>query len=156
MSAKQHAILIGAIVTALLSTSYLGIINVFCCLGTIIGGIVATWQYARLTETTFETGDGAVLGAGAGALGSVFATLLDRLLRPLGLDGQSLITSGLERVLDLQAMQQIRQQMEAQQQSQSFITVLFSLILGVVVYAVFGAIGGAIGAAFFGSADETA
>lgn len=153
MSTKQQAILVGGVVTALLSTSYLGLINIFCCLGVILGGIVAVQQYTSLKDTSVETGDGAVLGAGAGAIGSLLATLLDRLLRPLSLDGQSLMMGLFESFMDPQQMEMVRQQMEASQQSQSALGMLMTLLFGLVIFAVFGAIGGAIGASIFQKND---
>ena len=153
MSTKQQAILVGGVVTALLSTSYLGLINIFCCLGVILGGIVAVQQYTSLKDTSVETGDGAVLGAGAGAIGSLLATLLDRLLRPLSLDGQSLMMGLFESFMDPQQMEMVRQQMEASQQSQSALGMLMTLLFGLAIFAVFGAIGGAIGASIFQKND---
>jgi hypothetical protein len=152
MSNQQQALLTGAVVTGLLSVSYLGLINVLCCLGVIIGGAVAVQRYVTLEGTGVDTGDGAVLGAGAGAAGSILGTVFDRLLRPLDLDGQSLAMDAFQQLLDPQAYEQVRQQMEGQQDPGAFALVL-SLLLGAVLYAVFGAIGGAIGAALFSNED---
>ena len=48
MTSRQQSVLVGAAVTGILSTSYLGFINTLCCLGVIIGGAVATQQPAPL------------------------------------------------------------------------------------------------------------
>jgi hypothetical protein len=153
MSTKQQAILTGALVAGVLSVSYLGIINLLCCLGVIVGGAVAARRYIGMTGESLEAGDGAVLGAGAGAGGSVLASLLDRVLRPVGLDQQSILMNTFEAFLAPQAMEQLRQQMEMAQQNQTVFSMIFSVLVGLVLFAVFGAIGGAIGASLFSPDD---
>jgi hypothetical protein len=156
MSDKQRAVVVGAVVVGVLSTSYLQIINILCCLGVLIGGAVAAQQMSRIGGV--ETGDGALLGAGAGALGAVFAQVFDLVLRPFELDSQSISRGFMESMT--QTMRQsgepvppALEQMMQQQSDPSVTTILFGLAFSIVLFAVFGAIGGAIGAAIFGSDD---
>ena len=158
MTSRQQSVLVGAVATGILSTSYLGFINTLCCLGVIIGGVVTAQQYASRTGGPVESGDGAVLGALAGAGGAVLATLFDVVLRPFNLDSQS-IQQGLQEQL-MQGMNggqsvspEVMQQMQGEGPGLLSVMGLAFLLLNVIVFAIFGAIGGAVGAAIFG--DET-
>ena len=44
MPDTKQSILMGALVTGILSTSYLSLINLLCCLGVIAGALVAVWH----------------------------------------------------------------------------------------------------------------
>lgn len=152
MTPRQQSILIGAVVTGILSTSYLFFINVVCCLGVIIGGAVATQQYTSRTRTSIESGDGAVLGALAGAGGAILQPLLNWALWPFGLGVRDIAMNMVERMQGQPGMSP--EMMEQMQSSPSMGVILFNLAVGIVVYAIFGAIGGAIGAAIFREDDQ--
>jgi hypothetical protein len=153
MTPRQQSILIGAAVTGVLSTSYLGFINALCCLGVIIGGLVAVQQFTSRTGTSIESGDGAVVGALSGVGGAIIGAILDRALRPFGLDSQT---------ISQDMMQGMMQGMEGQQGMPSMmeqfqggggggaLVLLVSIVFNAILYGIFGAIGGAIGAALFG------
>jgi len=153
MSSKQQAILVGAIVTGVLSTSYLQFINVLCCLGVLIGGAVAVQQYTSIEGTAIESGDGALLGAMAGAGGVIVSAILDQVLKPFRLDSQSIVQDSLQRYLENMQGQNPVPEAALQGGEGSVGMIVVSLVFGMVLYAVFGAIGGAIGAAIFG--EET-
>ena len=155
MTPRQQSILVGAVVTGILSTSYLGLINFACCLGVILGGAVAVQQFTSRTGTSVETGDGAVLGALAGAGGAVLANIFDRALRPLGLDSQSISQDMMQNLAQMEGQQGMSPEMMQQFQSGGSMTmIIVGLLIGIVVNAIFGAIGGAIGAAIFGEEDQ--
>jgi hypothetical protein len=155
MSTKQRAVVVGAVVAGLLSTSYLAAINIICCLGVIIGGLVAAQQFASSRSGAIQTGDAALLGAGAGALGAVFSTVFELVLRPLSLDSQSIIQDYLDSFA--QQMRQSGEQLppgfeQAMQQGEQGIgAILLGVVISMILYAIFGAIGGAIGGSIFGS-----
>ncbi|MFB6097776.1 MAG: hypothetical protein ABEK84_01395 [Salinibacter sp.] len=151
MTVRQRSILVGAVVTGILSTSYLFFINVLCCLGVIVGGAVATQQYTSRTRSTIESGDGAVLGALAGVGGTVLQFLFNWALRPFGLGIRDIALKFAKQMQGQRGMSQ--QMMEQAQTSPGLGAILFNLIVGMVVYAIFGAIGGAIGAAMFGNEE---
>lgn len=158
MSPRQQSILVGAVVTGILSTSYFSFINALCCLGVIIGGIVAVQQFASRTGAPVESGDGAVLGALAGAGGAVIGSILDRVLRPLGLDSQSISKGMMEGMMQgMEGQQGMPQMLEQMQQDGGggAMMFLFGLAFSLVLYAVFGAIGGAIGSSLFGPDEPT-
>lgn len=152
MTARQQSILIGAVVTGILSTSYLFFINILCCLGVMIGGAVATQQYTSRTRTPVESGDGAVLGALAGAGGAILQPILNWALRPFGLGIRDISMSMMEGMQGQPGMSP--EMMQQLQTSPSLGAILFNLVIGIIVYAIFGAIGGAIGAAIFGGDEQ--
>jgi hypothetical protein len=155
MTPRQQSILVGAVVSGILSTSYLGLINAFCCLGVIIGGMVAAQQYTGHARGRIQAGDGAVLGAGAGAGGAVLAALFDVVLRPFNLDSQAVqktLQESMMQMMGEEGMNQMMQMQQAQGEGPGLLSLmgLLMLALNVVLYAVFGAIGGALGTALFG------
>ncbi len=152
MTARQQSILIGAVVTGILSTSYLFFINILCCLGVMIGGAVAMQQYTSRTRAPVESGDGAVLGALAGAGGAILQPILNWALRPFGLGIRDISMSMMEGMQGQPGMSP--EMMQQLQTSPSLGAILFNLVIGIIVYAIFGAIGGAIGAAIFGGDEQ--
>lgn len=156
MNVRQESILIGAVVTGVLSTSYLNFINTICCLGVIIGGVVAVQQYVSRSGISIQAGDGAVLGALAGVGGAVIGSILDAALRPLNLDSTSISQGMMENFMQgMQGQEGMSPEMMQQlpEGGGGMMTFLFGLVVGILINAVFGAIGGAIGAAIFGT-DE--
>ena len=151
MTARQQSILIGALVTGILSTSYFFFINMLCCLGVMIGGAVATQQYTSRTRTRIESGDGAVLGALAGVGGAILQPLLNWALRPFGLGFRDIVLRWAESMQGQPGMSP--EMMQQLQTTPSFGAILFNLVVGMIVFAIFGAIGGAIGAAIFGEEE---
>jgi hypothetical protein len=158
MTPRQQSIFVGAVVTGVLSASYFSFLNALCCLGVIIGGLVAVQQYASRTGAAVEAGDGAVIGALAGAGGAVIGSLLDRVLRPLGLDSRTISQDFMQGMMDgMEGQQGMPQMLEQMQQDGGggAMMFLFGLVFSLVLYAIFGAIGGAIGSSLFGP-DEAA
>jgi len=158
MTPRQQSILVGAVVTGVLSTSYLGFINALCCLGVIIGGMVSVQQYTSRTGASVDGGDGAVLGALAGVGGSILAAVLDRALRPFGLDQQSIQKGMMDNMMQgMQGQQDLPPMLEQFQGGggeTGAMMLVFGIVFGAIVNGIFGAIGGAIGAALFGGDDS--
>jgi hypothetical protein len=159
MTTRQQSILIGALVVGALSTSYLSFINTICCLGVLVGGAVAAQQHvSRSSAAGMEAGEGAVLGALAGAGGSILSAVLNRALRPLNLDPQSISQSIMENMQMMQEMQGqsgMPQGFMQEQGDPGFLLVVLGIAFNLVLYSVFGAIGGAIGASLFGGDDTS-
>jgi hypothetical protein len=153
MTPRQQSILIGAVVTGILSTSYLGFINAFCCLGVIIGGLVAVQQYTSRIGSSIESGDGAIIGALAGVGGALIGAVLDRSLRPFGLDSQTISQDMVQGMMQGMEGQQGMPPMMEQFQGGGGggpMMLLFGIVFNAILYGIFGSIGGAIGAAIFG------
>jgi hypothetical protein len=157
MTPRQQSILVGAVVTGILSTSYLGLINTLCCLGVIVGGVVTTQQYAARTAGSVPSGDGAVLGAFAGAAGAVLSAVFDVMLRPLNLDSRSIQQGLQEQLMQMGGGQgmspEMMQQMQGEGPGLLSVMGLAFLFMNLILFAIFGAIGGAIGTALFGEDD---
>lgn len=154
MSPKQNSMLIGGLVVGLLSTSYLGLINLLCCAGVIIGAMTAVWHYTSTQQLTIESGDGAVLGVGAAVVGTILSQILNyTIIRPLGLGFESGMMDFMSQYMSPEQMEQMQAQAA---QSETLGSILIGLVIGLVVSSIFGAIGGAIGAAVFkkGSDEE--
>jgi hypothetical protein len=150
MQSKQQSILIGALVTGVLSTSVLGLINALCCAGVILGGMASVWHYTSTYDAAVDTGDGALMGALAGAGGAILAAILNYILLTLGLNFSQEIVMGMLQSLDVDTSQ------IPMEQSQDLGTIAFNAVSSAILYAIFGAVGGAIGASVFGDdADPT-
>ena len=155
MPSKNQSILIGSLVVALLSTSYLGLINLICCLGVIVGAASTVWHYTTTNKLTVPAGTGAGMGAAAGAIGAVIATILNFILMQAGLDGSDVINNMImERFASQMDPEQLAE-MEAQQEAARTVAgQATNAAIFFVVSAIFGAIGGAIGAAVFKKGTE--
>ena len=153
MPSKTQSILLGSLVAGLLSTSYLGFINAFCCAGIIIGGLVAVWHYTNTYNLTILGGQGSAMGALAGVIGAVIGGLLTYVLELIGVPGTQEAVQGLfEGFMSPEQLEQMEAQQEA---SRGPAGMLISLVVGAVLGAIFGAIGGAIGAAVFKKGGDT-
>lgn len=150
MTTRQRAILTGGVVTGVLSTSYLSFVNVACCLGVIIGGVVTVQQYTSQSGTALESGDGAIMGAMAGAAGAVIGTVLDRILKPLGLDSNTISRRMMEEwSRGMEGPGMSPEMMQSMEGGGSFLFVVAGTVFLMIIYAIFGAIGGALGTSFF-------
>lgn len=150
MPDKKQSILMGALVAGILSTSYLSLINILCCLGVIAGALVAVWHYTDSNELTIPTGTGAGLGAMAAIGGALIALVLNLVLIQVGIRHDVAVTEFmLNSFGDSMPPEQV-EAMEAQIEAPfAFGPYMLNGLIGFAVSAVFGAIGGAIGAKVF-------
>ena len=156
MPDTKQSILLGAIVSGILSTSYLSFINLLCCLGVIAGALVAVWHYTDTNEITIPTGKGAGIGALAAIGGGVISMVLNLALIKAGIRHDIAFTEFmLNRFGDSMPPEQL-DAMEAQIEAPfQFGAYMLNSLLGFGISAVFGAIGGSIGAkAFKKGGDE--
>lgn len=135
----------------ILSTSVLGMINLLCCAGVIIGAMVGVWHYTEENRLTIPSNQGALIGALSGVLGAVIAGLLNQLLIAIGLDFATAFQESM-----LQRFGMSAEQLEQMQQAQEggAIWVIVGTLFNVVLFAIFGALGGAIGASVFQKGDS--
>jgi hypothetical protein len=147
MPSRTQSILLGGLVVGLLGTSYLGLINLLCCAGVIIGSMVAVWHYTNENALTIPPGQGAAMGAAAAVIGALISWALNYLLTQIGMAGpEALIMGFMESFYPPEQVEQMR---DMQSQGTSPVMMVVGLIIGVVVSAIFGAVGGAIGASVF-------
>jgi len=159
MPDKKQSILLGSLITGLLSTSYLGFINVLCCLGVIAGAMAAVWHYTSTNELTLKTGEGAGMGALTGLVGYIVGTLLTLLLMSMGIRHDLAIN---EYMLDRfgENMPPEQYDMMLAQIEKPF-TIggwlgdnMLTIVLSALVIVAMGAIGGTIGAKMFKKGGE--
>ena len=84
MPDKKQSIILGSAVAAVLSTSYLGLVNCLCCAGIIAGAMVSVWHYTTNNELTISAGSGASMGAIVGIIAIVVSSILNLILIQLG------------------------------------------------------------------------
>lgn len=160
MPDKQQSILLGTLVTAVLSTSYLGYINFICCLGVIIGSMTAVWHYTSNHGLTIPAGQGAGMGALVGGLGMIIGGLLSVALAAAGINAEGAILDAAIGFMENAAenasgdeLEQLEEQiasLEAQRDGDTSIgDMAVSLFTGAIVGSIFGAIGGILGAVIF-------
>lgn len=156
MPSKTQSIIMGGLVAGLLSTSYLGIINLACCAGVIIGAMVGVWHYTNEHSLTIKPGQGAAIGALVGITAVIISTALDQALGLIGLPTAQELGQQMQQMFaggELTPEQ--KEQIEAA--NQQFNTPMFKIIgmlIGAAVFSIFGAAGGAIGAAVFKKGGE--
>ena len=164
MSAKLPSILIGGLVYAVLGLiggflasagggmQYAG--GAIGCLAVLIGAAVAVWHYTSTNALTLSAGQGAGLGAMAGAVGSIVSWAGQLGLVAAGIMPDPVDTARAQLVAQGMTPEQIDQAMGM---AEMFSNPLIGLVVGLAIGALLGAIGGAIGAAIFkkGAAGDT-
>ena len=150
MPDTKQSIILGALVSGILSTSYLSLINLLCCLGVIAGALVAVWHYTETNELTIPTGKGAGMGAMAAIGGGVISMVLNLVLIQMGIRHDlAMVEFILNRFGNEMPPEQI-EAMEAQLEAPFMLGAYFlNALLGFAISAAFGAIGGSIGAKVF-------
>lgn len=155
MPDSKQSILLGALVTGLLSTSYLSYINILCCLGVIAGALVAVWHYTDTNELTIPTGKGAGLGTMAALGGTLIALVLNLVLIQVGIRHDLAIVEFMVNSfgdsMPPEQIEEMERQLEAPFEVGPY---LLNGVFGLAISAAFGAIGGSIGAKLFKKGGE--
>ena len=153
-SKVQPAIAGGLIAGLLTSIPLVNLINVCCCLGIVIGGVVAArMMIKRSPVLPITTGEGAMTGALAGVVGAiiyfVIGVPLALLTQPflLGLVIQFADNSNNPQLRD--AFMEMIRQSEAQPLSQKILAGILSGVMYAALIIAFSTIGGIIGVALF-------
>jgi hypothetical protein len=155
MNNKLRSAMIGGVVIGLLSgIPYVNLVNVFCCLWIIAGGALASYLYIKKSPAPVNIGEGAMIGALAGAIGMVVQLLVGVPLTILaGYPELNFLVSIMERV-DPQRAEMYRQRVElilSRPFSEQFFHSVFSLgtLLNLLITVVFALIGGLIAIPLF-------
>ncbi len=157
MPDKKQSILLGGLVAGLLSTSYLGMINMLCCAGVIIGAVVAVWHYTDSNEITISAGQGAVLGLLAALVGWAFSFVLNYVLIKAGIRSDLVISQFfLDRFGDNMPAEQYDQMLDQMTAEMTFAKYFMSAIWGLLASVAFGSVGGMIGAMIFKKGGDEA
>lgn len=153
MNTKTRSILIGGVVAGvagqlLSQVPFLG--ACFCCLAYTSAGALAVWYYTREDQLTIAGGEGATMGALAGVVAALAATVLSLLLITAGVlpSPAEAFEMGLEQAVEQGQIGD--EQAEGVREMFGSATFYFMIVIvSVVVAAILSAIGGAIGAAVF-------
>lgn len=157
MPDKKQSILLGSAVAAILSTSYLGIINCLCCAGIIAGAMVSVWHYTTNNSLTISSGSGASMGAIVGIIGIVVSAILNLILIEMGVRSDQAVTNFIiNQFGDSMPQEALDQMIEQANADVTIGSYLKNAWLGFVIGPIFGAIGGVIGSNMFkhGTDDE--
>ncbi|MDA1332951.1 MAG: hypothetical protein O2797_01895 [Bacteroidetes bacterium] len=151
MPDTKQSILLGALVTGILGTSYLGLITTqMCCMNVIAGALVAIWHYTETNELTISGGKAAGMGALVAVGGSVIASVLTLILMTAGIRHDVVMAefmlNNLGDQLPPESIQGLEDQVEAAIQLGPF---FFNVLVSTAVSSAFGAGAGAIGAKMF-------
>jgi len=136
-----QSVLIGSGVTALLSSSYIGV-TFCCCFGVIGGSLLASQQYASRTGS-IEGRDGISLGGVSALLGGVFVTVMEWMGQFAGIG-----TTGIQHIVP--TWMGVEQQMQGWDIAVDVLWTAFAASVRLFVYPLLGLIGGVLGAVIFG------
>jgi hypothetical protein len=155
MNNKLRAAMIGGVVIGLLSgLPFVKLGNVLCCLWIIVGGALASYLYIKKSPTPVNIGEGAMIGALAGVVGTVVELLVGVPLTILtGYPELNFLVSLMERA-DPQRAELYRQRVEqmlSRPFAEQFFYSVFSLgtLLSLLITVVFALIGGLIAIPLF-------
>lgn len=147
MNDKLKPAIIGGVVIGLLSIiPIVGLGNVCCCLWAILGGLLATYLYVKNSPVPASPGDGAILGAIAGAVGGVIVIILGV---PI-----SIVAGGITRELLIRIVESIdpSQAGMLRLQMASGGSILGEIVYGIILavcLVIFSTLGGLIGVPIF-------
>lgn len=75
MNEKLRPALFGGLLAGVLSAlPIIGAANICCCLWAVVGGLLAGYLYINNSPQPIRTGDGALVGLFAGAIGGPFTS----------------------------------------------------------------------------------
>ena len=150
----------GIIMGVIWTVPFLNFVNCLCCAGLLFGGFIAVFFYkSNFTPDTppFTTGDCLAVGALAGVVGAVVATMLNQVFMVLfGNVFKEFILHFIEGMnLDIpdEAMEEIRKRIE--EVPTGIMSVFIDLVFGLIVYPIFGLLGGLIGYAVWRPPAQT-
>ncbi|HEY0376206.1 MAG TPA: hypothetical protein VGC87_04545 [Pyrinomonadaceae bacterium] len=155
MNSKLRAAVIGGVVLGLLSgIPYVRLGNIVCCLWVVLGGALASYLYIKRSAAPVNMGEGALIGALAGAIGTFVELIVGVPLTILtGYPENQLIVSLMERVDPQKAelyQQQVQRLLDRSFGEQFFYSV-FSLgtLLNLLITVVLALVGGLLAVPLF-------
>lgn len=149
MPSKTQSIIIGGLVAGILSTSYLGFINMLCCAGVIVGAVVGVMHYGRTYDLAVPAKDGVIMGILIAIFGAILSGILNYVLALAGIRAdqvvQQFVLDSFSSNMSPDQIDEIERQMNRPVSLGMFFGLQF--IFGLFLVSLFGAAGGAIGAA---------
>ncbi len=153
MNDKVKSALIGGVIVGVLSgVPFVNFANICCCMWAVLGGAMGAYLYVGKSPTQVRMGEGAVIGAMCGLIGTVIAWIIGIPLSFVMNDAFVGLMGKLIAGIDPRAAEDFQRQI-AIEQNKSFFEklpgMLFGLVMGLVVYTGFSTIGGLLGVAVF-------
>ena len=155
MNDKLRSAIVGGVVIGLLSgIPYVRLGNVICCLWVIVGGALASYLYIKKSPAPVNIGEGAMLGAIAGAIGTAVELIVGVPLTILTGNPESKFLLDLVERVDPQRAESLRQTI-AEAMSRPFLEQLFYAIFSwgtlftLLITVVFAMVGGLIAIPLF-------
>lgn len=148
MNNKVKSAVIGGVVLGLLSAiPFVNWLNFCCCLWAILGGMLASYLYIKNSAVPASAGDGAILGAMAGAIGVVIFLIVGIPLSIVAGEAMRAMLISIMQNVDPNQAELVERQFAAQAGAISA-TIIQSLMAGVFIF-VFSVLGGLIGVPIF-------
>lgn len=148
MNNKVKPALIGGVLIGLLSAiPFVNWVNLCCCLWAILGGLLASYLYVKNSAVPTNAGDGAIVGAMAGAIGAVIYLIIGIPLAIVAGAAMREMLINLMANVDPSQADLVRRQMAAQGEGIS--GVIIQSLIGAVLLVVFSVVGGLIGIPIF-------
>jgi len=147
MNNKLKPAIIGGVVIGLLSIiPIVNLGNICCCLWAILGGLLATYLYVKNSPLPASPGDGAILGAIAGAVGGLIVIILGI---PI-----SIVAGGITRELLIRIMESVNpaQAEMVRERMASGADIAGAIVNGIILavcVVIFSVIGGLLGVPIF-------
>ena len=148
MNNKVKSAVIGGVVLGLLSAiPFINWLNFCCCLWAILGGMLASYLYVKNSAVPASAGDGAILGAIAGAIGVVIFLIVGIPLSIVAGEAMRAMLISIMQNVDPNQAELVERQMAATAGAISA-TIIQSLMIAVFLF-VFSVLGGLIGIPIF-------
>jgi hypothetical protein len=155
MNNKLRPALIGGAVMGFLSgVPYLNLGNIICCMWIVGGGMLASYLYIKKSPQPVNVGEGAMIGAMAGVIGTFISLIISVPLTILmGYPEQRMLVDLMER-LNPQQADVYRERLEAvmsQPVATQFFSSIFSIgtLIALAIIVLFALIGGLLAVPLF-------
>ncbi|PYS50424.1 MAG: hypothetical protein DMF68_07355 [Acidobacteria bacterium] len=155
MDNKWRSAIIGGVLIGLLSgIPYVRLGNVACCMWVVLGGALASYLYIKKSLTPVNVGEGAMIGAIAGAIGMIVEIVVGLPLTILTGYPELKLIAGLMERMDPQRADEYRHQIEQLANvpfTEQFFYAVFSwgTLLSLLITVIFALIGGLVGVPIF-------
>ncbi len=153
MNNKLKPAIIGGVALGVLSAiPFVNIVNACCCAWVLMGGALAAYLYIKDSPNPVTMGEGAMLGAMSGVIGTVISWIIGIPLSFIFGDTFYAMLVNLMAKVDPRQAEILQRQIEmAQNQSlvERLPSMLLGMVFGIVVITLFAAVGGLIGTALF-------
>ncbi|MDD8019613.1 MAG: hypothetical protein PHU81_00275 [Acidobacteriota bacterium] len=139
------ALIGGALMGAVSATPFL---NCLCCLWIVAGAAFSFYLMNRKTAFPLKSGDGLLVGALAGVIGSLVNALLGIPLSSVYLKINDMVLTSISRFMP-EMPTAWKKLLQMNDQGADVTSMLLSLLLSSLFFAFFGALGGLVGYSLF-------